>query len=131
MIQYILGWNRHEQISYEGGGVFGELDAWSATIEEQGRKTLHSHWILYVKEWSELLKGLYSNVDCERNAASLKLKSYVNSVMSTKLFGIATNGKVTKEAYKHECTATRPSMPELCSKPGLAQFAVFLWKIII
>ena len=119
MIEYILGWNRQEQISHEGGGVFGELDAWSATIKEQERKTLHSHWILYVKQWSKLLKGLYSNIDDERNSASLKLKSYVNAVMSTKLFGIAKQGQMTKEAYKHECTATSPSMPELCSNQDL------------
>ena len=47
MIQYILGWDRKAQASYDEGGVFSVLEAWSATIEEQGRKTLHLHWILY------------------------------------------------------------------------------------
>jgi hypothetical protein len=38
MIEHILGWNRQEVVSHEGGGVFGVLEAWSATIEEQRKK---------------------------------------------------------------------------------------------
>jgi hypothetical protein len=80
MIEHILGWNRAEQVSYEGGGAFGILEAWNVAIEEQSRKTLHSHWILYVKEWSQVLKGLYSKIDRERQQAVGTLRSYVDTV---------------------------------------------------
>jgi hypothetical protein len=66
MIEHILGWDRKNQVSYNNGGAFGVLEAWNATIEEQSRKSLHAHWILYVKGWSKLLHGLYSEVDLER-----------------------------------------------------------------
>jgi hypothetical protein len=42
MIEHIFGWNRQEVVSHEGGGVLGVLEAWSATIEEQAQKTLHT-----------------------------------------------------------------------------------------
>lgn len=29
-----------------GGGAFGVLDTWSHSIEEQGQKTLHGHYIV-------------------------------------------------------------------------------------
>ena len=119
MIQYILGWDRKAQASYDEGGVFGVLEAWSATIEEQGRKTLHSHWILYVKQWSELLNGLYSNVERKRQSAVAKLHAYVDSIMSTKLFGLDTISTIIQQSYKHDCIKRKPGMPELCSNQDL------------
>ena len=65
MIEHILGWDRKNQVSYDNGGAFSVLEAWNATIEEQSRKSLHAHWILYIKGWSKLLHGLYSEVNLE------------------------------------------------------------------
>jgi hypothetical protein len=117
MIEHVLGWDRKNQVSYKGGGAFGVLDAWNTAIEEQGRKTLHSHWILYVKEWSTLLQGLYSNDTLERSRAAAKLSTYVESVFSTKLFGLDKN--ITKMAYKHDCSVLQPPMPKICSDQDL------------
>ena len=58
LVHHILGWNQSAQQPRLGGGAFGVLDTWSHSIEEQGRKTLHGHYILWVQEWSPLLLGL-------------------------------------------------------------------------
>jgi hypothetical protein len=107
MIKHILGWDRINQVSYSNGGAFGVLEAWNTAIEEQGRKMLHSHWILYVKEWStSLLRGLYSNDERKRSRAATELRTYVDSIISTKLFGLDEN--LVQKAYKHQCHVRHP-----------------------
>jgi hypothetical protein len=117
MIEHILGWDRKRQVSYPTGGAFGVLDAWNTAVEEQGRKTLHSHWILYVKEWSKLLQGLYSNEKKVRIRAATDLRNYINSVVSTKLFG--TDKNIAIKAYKHKCSVSHPPFPNICEVQDL------------
>ncbi|HSN67496.1 MAG TPA: hypothetical protein VLS94_12715, partial [Fusibacter sp.] len=54
----LLGWNRAKNENKPDEGLFGDLDAWSYAVEEQGRKTLHAHFLLWVRRWKELLDGL-------------------------------------------------------------------------
>jgi hypothetical protein len=117
MIEHILGWDRKNQISNKNGGAFGVLDAWNTAVEEQGRKTLHSHWILYVKEWSNLLRGLYSKDVRERSRSENELRNYVDSILSTKLFGLDEH--IAMKAYKHECIVRDPPMPKICDDQDL------------
>jgi hypothetical protein len=49
------------QQSKPEGGAFGIWNAWSNSIKEHGWKTLHSHFILWVHEWSALLLALRSD----------------------------------------------------------------------
>ena len=91
MIEHLFGWNRKEQVSHANGGAFGVLDAFNVAVEEQGRKTLHSHWILYVQNWSRLLEGLYSKDEHQRTRAASDLRSYVDTILSTKLFGLSNH----------------------------------------
>ena len=48
VIKCLLGWNLDEQVGEEG--VFGILEAWARTDEEQGRKTPHGHWLAWIKK---------------------------------------------------------------------------------
>ena len=86
LVYHILGWNESMQQPRLEGGAFGVLDTWSHSIKEQGRKTLHGHYILWVWEWFPLLLGLRSNdLDiCDQLAK--KLWKYIDTVLSTKLF---------------------------------------------
>jgi len=34
-------------------GIFGRLAAYGLTVEEQGRKTLHAHILVYTHDWNE------------------------------------------------------------------------------
>jgi hypothetical protein len=102
VIKGILGWDRKNQVSYPKGGLFGILNAWNAVVEEQGRKTLHSHWLLYVKEWSSLLCGLYLKDKWKRTRAASKLCNYVDNIILTKLFDLNKN------------IVRKPPIPKLC-----------------
>lgn len=61
VVNHLIGWDEDAGATKEKGGVFGILDAWSAAVEEQGRKMLHIHFLIWIKDWSTLLDGLRSN----------------------------------------------------------------------
>jgi hypothetical protein len=117
MIKHILRWDQINQVSHPNGGAFGVLEGWNTAIKEQDWKTLHSHWILYVKEWSSLLQGLYSNDEWERVRSATKLRNYVDSILSTKLLGLDNN--IVQKAYKPKCNVRKPPVPDICSEQDL------------
>ena len=42
----VIGWNKDENLPTEAEGIFGKVAAVSASIEEQGRGTLHAHILI-------------------------------------------------------------------------------------
>jgi len=103
VINHLIGWDEDAGIPKEKGGVFGVPDAWSAAIEEQGRKTLHVHFLIWIKDWSSLLDRLRSD-DKEgiRKQAGEELQKYVDNIMSTKLHGNLPL-EARKKACAHSC----------------------------
>ena len=66
-------------------GIFGKLEAYGVAVEEQGRKTLHAHILVYTEEWNELLHKLHSTRPRTRREAEAKVRDFVDSIMSTQL----------------------------------------------
>ena len=66
-------------------GIFGTLEAYGAAVEEQGRKTLHAHILIYCKGWNSLLQALNSNSKMRKHAAEAEIKKFVDTVISTEL----------------------------------------------
>jgi len=115
LIKHVLGWDQELQQSKPEGGAFGILNAWSDSVEEQGRKMQHGHWTLWVQKWSSLLQWLRSDNQTIRKYASAELKAYIDTVLSTKLFG--GSEMLVPMAYKHECKIDpdHQSLPIICS----------------
>ena len=63
----LLGWNLDKQVGVKG--IFGILEAWAKTDEEQGRKTLHGHWLAWIKNINEIREALHSQDPAQREAA--------------------------------------------------------------
>lgn len=82
-IEELLGWNVKEGVNICGKGLFGDLKSWCYAVEEQGRKTLHAHILIWVENWNDLLDGL-GDVS-RRDQYSTILKQYAAKIMSTKL----------------------------------------------
>jgi hypothetical protein len=79
MWKYVIGWNRDKM---EGSlGVFGEPLAACEADEEQGRKTLHSHWLIWIKDFSFVRQMCYHNDQTVRETARSKLSEYVQRTM--------------------------------------------------
>ena len=66
-------------------GIFGNLAAYGVAVEEQGRKTLHAHILVYILGWNETLSRLQSNVESVRLSAEKEIIKFVDSCLSTEL----------------------------------------------
>jgi hypothetical protein len=66
-------------------GIFGTLAAYGLAVEEQGRKTLHTHIIIYLEHWNKLMRLLQSPQRHLQLQAETQITSLVDSVLSTAL----------------------------------------------
>jgi hypothetical protein len=57
VIKHVFNWNKELGCS-NGPGLFSEVEAWCLATEEQGRKTLHGHFLVFIKEWNSILDCL-------------------------------------------------------------------------
>jgi hypothetical protein len=57
VIKHIFNWDSETQKS-KGVGLFGELLAWCLATEEQGQKSLHGHYLVFIKNWSQVMNRL-------------------------------------------------------------------------
>ena len=100
IIKHLFNWDMENQKS-NGVGLFAEILAFALATEEQGRKSLHGHFLLFVKGWKEIL-------DCLQER---KVNPH---------HGKGTHWKA-KRFYENACSARlfsdfEPRMP-LCKKP--------------
>jgi hypothetical protein len=115
VIKHIFQWDTEEGKS-TGVGMFSELLAWCLATEEQGRKSLHGHFLLFVKHWQEMLtllqrkKDDYNNRISHRTAVQHALAFYRNAC-SANLFEdfIPPLGIMNEKAVFHhsECDSFR------------------------
>ena len=79
VIKCLLGWSTDDQVGQEG--VFGILEAWARTDEEQGRKTLHGHWLAWIFNINEIRETLHSKDPVQRAQARASFLQYVDKVI--------------------------------------------------
>ena len=90
----MLQWDKNQRP--KGDGIFGQVVAFVPAHEEQGRKTLHSHWQIWVEDSSpQILEDLFNSdveVQMQNRAA---FYHYVDQVMC------ATYSRQLN--FEHEC----------------------------
>ena len=103
----LLGWDSEKCVGT--GGIFGVLEAWARTDEEQGRKTLHSHWILWVKHFNAIRDALHSEDLIQRKEARESFLKYVDKTICA-----SYNNEFV---VKHECTDGIVELPiaDICT----------------
>jgi hypothetical protein len=57
VIKHLFNWDNETQKSI-GIGLFAIILAWNLATEEQGTKSLHGHYLLYVENWNRVMKML-------------------------------------------------------------------------
>jgi hypothetical protein len=62
VIKHLFNWDTKKQTS-NGIGLFGEVLAWCLATEEQGRKSLHGHYLVYIKDWNQVMNILQQQKD--------------------------------------------------------------------
>ena len=100
VIEKIIGWDSSSHCATKKGGIFGIPLGFCGAVEEQVRKTLHVHILLFILGWMELLKKLYAcNLSKTVPQATSELKECVESIVSTKLH----DESMTQNLFKHKC----------------------------
>ena len=101
VLKHVVGWN------VEREGYFGKPDAYFFTVEEQSRKTLHAHILIWIKNGSEdtiQLENPNSSSKAQREAKSRIIK-YVDHIQCSELF------KSSVVKIEHKCRSKRvPNM---------------------
>ena len=72
----MLRWDTKTQSS-KGKGILGAVLAFSVADEEQGRKTLHQHWQIWVQELNQTLR------DCLFDTDATKRKKCTKNILPT------------------------------------------------
>jgi len=86
VIKHMLQWDETKQSS-TGQGCFGELLAWCLATEEQGRKTLHGHFLLFLKNWQPLMRLVQlRDRESDSSNAQRELTKFCANISSAQLF---------------------------------------------
>jgi hypothetical protein len=91
VIKHIFNWDTENQKS-NGMGLFGEVLAWCLATEEQGRKSLHGHYLVYIKDWNRVMNILQRRKDEVKCPGSWKYLDAVSA--SKKLFSNACSARL-------------------------------------
>jgi hypothetical protein len=57
VIKHLFNWDSKTQTS-KGVGLFGELLAGCLATEEQGRKSINGHYLVFIKNWNQIMNRL-------------------------------------------------------------------------
>ncbi|KAG7345092.1 hypothetical protein IV203_032623 [Nitzschia inconspicua] len=101
-VEHILGWDLNKNINKPGYGFFGDLDGRTFAVEEQGRKTLHAHFLLWIKGWGKLRSGLGTAKGHEEYVK--QVSKYGDRVMCTRLHGFSS--RLVPKVCHNDCSNT-------------------------
>ena len=77
----MLRWDTKTQSS-RGKGILGTVLAFFGADEEQGRKTLHRHWQIWVQELNQTLRdGLFETDATKRKNAQYTFCQHIDNVI--------------------------------------------------
>lgn len=80
LLEVLFGWDSKKQ---EGScGILGTLDAYAVAHEEQGRKTLHGHWLLWIRHLSKIRAMLFHHNKETQRKAREEYSKYIQAVIS-------------------------------------------------
>ena len=86
-VEYLIGWSRGDEANNPLAGFFGDVDAYCVATEEQGRKTLHGHILVWLRKWYQLWKSGGVSEGELKTAFERAIITYAKRVSTTKIFG--------------------------------------------
>jgi AAA domain/Helitron helicase-like domain at N-terminus len=116
LLEEVIGWDKRGQRPTEKEGLFGMCEALCLALEEQGRKSLHGHMLLWIKHFSTLRKLMFfARREEERNKAKDTVLHFHDRICTTKLFDTETPAAnySLKKSFDHECSVKIVSNREL------------------
>jgi hypothetical protein len=90
VIREVIGWDVKKGEPTEKPGLFGVCKAFGGAVEEQGRTSLHVHFIIWIEGFKDYLRTVSSSYTVERNVAERHITEVVDNSISTELFTFAS-----------------------------------------
>jgi Helitron helicase-like domain at N-terminus/PIF1-like helicase len=116
IIREVIGWDEKKNMQLLGeNGLFGDVAAFSLSVEEQGRRTLHAHILLWVTDLNKTREGLFSTTKRAQEYATTKIVKVIDSIASSKCFYNDTPTlHISRRcnAFPHECTVVATNTRE-------------------
>jgi len=94
ILECLIGWDSKKGKQVRNG-IFGQVLAWCDTTEEQGRFTLHSHILLFIKHFDRLVIMLWSDDEDLKKQAKEELLKYFQKIM-------CSSYDITEEEFGHQ-----------------------------
>ena len=98
-MECLFGWDKKKQQGRPG--ILGTLEAFCEAIEEQGRGTLHGHFLIWVKNFALLRRMLHDKRKAARESAKKEYIKYIDQVVSVR------HGDFCLDV-EHECKSGSP-----------------------
>lgn len=114
VIEEVIGWDLAKGRARDDiVGLFGLPEAFTASVEEQGRKTLHSHIQIWVQNFNRLREDLHSpDLNISRQAAR-SITECMDHVGGCSLFSFGHGEHSTWQKpavyFPHDCTVADPN----------------------
>jgi hypothetical protein len=112
VIEEVIGWNMKKGKAREDQtGLFGKPQAFTATIEEQGRRTLHTHIQVWIKEFNEWREQLHSSSHRVKQNAEHCIKEFIDNISNCEMFFnddsmLCYDRNRVAKAFPHQCEVT-------------------------
>lgn len=104
VIKKVIGWGNNE----DNIGMLGKCLAYSESVEEQGRLSLHAHFQIWIERIGLLQRHLFGNRAADKARAARQLARHADEHTSTKFLFHEDDMPETvlkqKEVFEHECT---------------------------
>ena len=117
IIREVIGWDEKTNMQILGAnGLFGNIAAFSLSVEEQGRRTLHAHILLWETELNKTREGLFSTNPRVQEYAATRITNVIDSVASSKCFfndDVRVENSRRYKAFPHECLVAAASEREM------------------
>ena len=81
VLKVLLAWDPDTQTG-SAEGIVGKLDAWGMAAEEQTRKTLHAHLLLWSKRLSKMRNAIFDGDETKREKAKAEFEAHIDTIMS-------------------------------------------------
>lgn len=107
LIDKIFLWDKDKQKSSNLTPI-GDIKAWIQAAEEQGRGSLHAHWIIFTEQLSSRIReDLFHPDNDKRIEARMELANYIDSIISASFGTDLKTTHTCKDQPKKRTTVAR------------------------
>ena len=121
LLKHVIGWDTITGTATEQAGYFGEVLALIGAVEEQARKTLHTHLTIWLRKYKGIQKKLFFGTKNEKRLAKSVMTQFHERISNTEMMPLGRNGKMHQRAFPHDCCekVAKRKAPIICDDQQL------------